>query len=96
MGKSGKSTTVGASSAPETTLDKSKARRFYAIRKLHRNGDHHPPYQIEMVLIKDGLVLEQRFIGKPDTLSMANGSLQTILDPINALEDEDETNSVLA
>jgi len=73
-----------------------KGRRFYAIRRIQRAGDYHPAYQVESVLTRDGKLVEQRLLGKPDTLAMVSGKLQEILDPNNSTENEDETNSIFA
>ncbi len=73
-----------------------KGRRFYAIRRVQRASDYHPAYQIECVLTRDGKLIEQKLLGKPDTLAMVSGKLQEILDPTNSMESEDETNSIFA
>lgn len=72
-----------------------KFRRFYALRKVSRQSDQHPAYQIEMVAVRDGEIIDHKFLGKPDTLAMVTGKIQEIVDPVNATENENETNFVL-
>ena len=69
---------------------------FYAVRKIVRERDVWPAYQIEIIAIQNDRVVKEELLDKPDTLSMILGKMTDLINPTNATELMSEHNSILA
>lgn len=62
-------------------LENVPKKKFFAIRNVTRETDNWPAYQIEVVVIQGGYVVDQYLYDKPDTLDMVMGKTQEFLHP---------------
>jgi len=68
----------------------------YAIRRIVRDNDAWPAYQIELIAIQNGRVIKEELLDKPDTLNMILGKMTDLINPMTSTESMSEHNSILA
>jgi hypothetical protein len=76
--------------------DGGKIKYSYAIRRIERENDVWPAYQIEIIAIQNGRVIKEELLDKPDTLNMILGKMSDLINPITATEIMSEHNSIKA
>lgn len=71
-----------------------KIEYYYALRRVPRETDHWPAFQVEVVGIDGDQLVKKQLLGKPDTLTMVMATLTELTDPRNATEHTNETISL--